>query len=157
MDTKRQLGLRIGKNLKEGLDEKAKRTGVSTSAVLEDYIAKGLARDSGELVEQNSLPAIREAVREEVRKEMAVLYQQLSADLQKSAKRSDDRLAALIVKSARGAGIGWRLAYALLVKVVGIDQANRTYEDAKEKVGKEMTRPDEPNKAQAREEERRAT
>ena len=31
----------------------------SATSILEEYITKGLARDSGELVEQNSLPAVR--------------------------------------------------------------------------------------------------
>ncbi len=144
MSTKKQLGLRIEGHLKDGLDERAQRTGTPATSILEEYIAKGLARDSGELIEQNSLPAIREAVREEVSKAMTELYQQLSADLQKSAKKSDDRLAALIVKTARYSGIGQRMIYALLAKTVNPNFANQAFEDAKEKTGKDLVRPDEP-------------
>ena len=97
---KKQIGLRIEAHLKDGLDDQARRSGKPATSILEEYITKGLARDSGELVEQNSLPvvreAVREAVREEVGKQMHMLSQHLSADLQKSAKRSDDRLTALI-------------------------------------------------------------
>lgn len=144
---KKQLGLRVEDHLKDGLDAQSERTGRSTTAILEEYIAAGLARDSGELVEQHSLPAIRAAVREEVARAMQELYDrlygQLSADLQKSARRSDDRLAALIVKAARYAGIGQRMLYAYLSKTVNPQYAERAYEDAKEKTGKDIARPDE--------------
>jgi len=74
---------------------------------------------------------------------MQELYQQLSVDLAKSARRSDDRLAALIVKAARYSGIAQRMIFALIAKVVNPDFASRAYEDAKEKTGKDIARPDE--------------
>jgi hypothetical protein len=140
---KKQLGLRIDAKLKDALDERAQRTGTPATAILETYIAAGLARDNGELIEQSSLPAIRVAVREEVAKAIADLRQQLSADLAKSARRSDDRLAALIVKSARYAGIAQRMLYALVSKTAGQQFASAAYEDAREKTGKDLARPDE--------------
>jgi len=139
---KKQLGLRIEEHLKDGLDQRAQQTNTPVTKVLENYIEAGLARDSGELIEQNSLPAIRAAVREEVNRAMQELYQQLSADLQKSARRSDDRLAALIVKAARSAGISWRLIYSLAAKLVSQDFASRVLEDAREKAGKEIAKPE---------------
>src|SRR6266516_5504366 len=140
---KKQLGLRIEGHLKDGLDEMSQRTGAPATGILEGYIEKGLARDNGELIEQNSLPEIRKAVREEVAKAMQELYQQISVDLPKSARRSDDRLAALIVKAARSAGIGQRMLYSLLSKSVNPDFAAKSYEDAKEKTGKDIAKPDE--------------
>lgn len=140
---KKQLGLRIEGHLKDGLDERAQRTNTPVTKVLENYIEAGLARDNGELIEQNSLPAIRAAVREEVGKAMQELYQQLSADLQKSARRSDDRLAALIVKASRSAGIAQRMTLSIAGKVLGEDSARRAYEDAREKAGKDIARPDD--------------
>src|SRR5436305_6415941 len=132
---KKQLGLRVDDHLKDGLNDQAQRSSKSATMLLEEYIAAGLARDSGELVEQNSLPAIRAAVREEVGKAMQELYQQLSTDLHQSARSSDNRLAALIVKAARCAGIGQRMMYSLTAKMGGPDFAARAYEDAKEKTG----------------------
>lgn len=148
--TKKQVGLRIEAQLKDGLAERAERTGKPETSILEEYITAGLARDNGELIEQSSLPAIRQAVREEVARAMQDLYQQLSTDLQKSARRSDDRLAALIVKSARYAGIAQRMIYGLIAKTVTPDFAARAYEDAKEKTGKDIARPDETKPDQAR-------
>jgi hypothetical protein len=150
MMAKKQLGLRVEAHLKDGLADQAGRSGKAATTLLEEYIAAGLARDNGELIEQNSLPAIRAAVREEVGKAMQELYQQLSADLQKSARRSDDRLAALIVKAARSAGIGQRMIYALIAKVVNPNYAAQAYEDAKERTGKDIARPDETKSAEQR-------
>jgi hypothetical protein len=146
MMPKKQVGLRIEDHLKDGLQDQAKQSGKPETTLLEEYIAAGLARDHGELIEQNSLPAIREAVRETVREEvkraMAELYQQLSTDLQKSAKRSDDRLAALIVKAARYSGIGQRMLYSFIAKSVSTEFALKMFEAAKEQTGKDIARPD---------------
>lgn len=125
------------------LDDQSKRSGIPATTLLEDYIAKGLARDSGVLIEQNSLPAVRQAVKEEVARAMQELYQQLSVDLQKSARRSDDRLAALIVRAARYSGIAQRMLYALITKLVSPQYAGSSYEDAREKTGVDLSRPDE--------------
>jgi|SRR5579859_7066433 len=140
---KKQLGLRIEARLKDGLDERAERTNTPATSILEGYIEAGLARDNGELIEQSSLPAIRAAVREEVNRAMAELYQQLSADLQKSARRSDDRLSALIVKAARSAGIAQRMTLSIADKVMGRDPALKAYNDAREKAGKDIVKPEE--------------
>lgn len=140
---KKQLGLRVEGRLKDGLDDLAQRTGKSATAILEEYMAAGLARDSGELVEQQSLPEIRKAVREEVHKAIEELRSDLLVDLQKSVKRGDDRLAGLIVKGVRNAGIGQRMVYSLIAKIAGADFAAKVYEDAKEKTGKDIARPDE--------------
>ena len=147
MARKQQLGLRVEESLKAGLQEQARRSGRAETAILEEYILAGLARDTGELIEQNSLPAIRQAIREvaaeEVNKAIAQLYQQLSVDLTKAAQRSDNRLAALIVKAARWAGIGQRLTYALYAKQYGPQSAASAFEDASEKAGKDLARPDQ--------------
>src|SRR5205809_512775 len=82
------------------------------------------------------------SVREKVSKVMQELYQQLSADLQKSARRSDDRLSALIVKAARSAGIAQRMLLSLAGKLVTPDFATRAYEDAREKAGKDIAKPE---------------
>lgn len=140
---KKQLGYRIDGNLKDGIDERARRTGTPATKILEGYILAGLARDNGELIEQNSLPAIRAAVREEVAKSLAELYQQLSADLQQSARKSDDRLAALIVKAARSAGIAQRMLFSLAAKLVNHDFAMKIWESAKEQTGKALVKPEE--------------
>ncbi len=149
--TKERLYFRIPVELRHKLDARLQGNETTITALMERYITEGLARDAGELIEESSLPAVSQAVRIELKRGLEELRASMIADLQKAARRSDDRLAALIVKAARSAGIGWRLAYANLAKVMGTDQASQVYEDAKEKVAKEIARPDESNKA--REEE----
>lgn len=140
---KKQIGLRIEAHLKDGLDDQARRTGIPATTLLENYIAKGLARDSGELVEQNSLPAVQQAVKEEVAKAIQELYHHLSTDLQKSARRSDDRLIALIVKGVRSSSITQRMLFTFIGKIVDSTYAKHTFEEAKELAGKDMARPTE--------------
>src|SRR5690242_7178011 len=126
---KKRLDIRIAEELRDGVDLVAQRNGQNLTTVVERYVRDGLARDNGMLVEESSLPEIRAAVQEEVGKTMAELYQKLSDDLKshlkETARRSDNRLAALIVKAARSAGIGQRMIYALVSKSIGQDFAAR--------------------------------
>jgi len=147
---KKQIGLRVEDHLKDGLQDQAKRSGKPETTLLEEYIAAGLARDNGELIEQNSLPAIRAAIREEVAKAMQELYQQLSTDLQKSARRSDDRLAALILKAARYSGVGQRMLYSFIAKSISTDFALKMFEAAKEQTGRDIAKPDETKRVEGR-------
>jgi hypothetical protein len=140
--SKERFAIRISPDLRRRLDDQAAHNGGIT-ALAERYFAEGLARDSGELVEQNSLPAIREAVRSEVQICMDQLYERLSQDLQQSARKSDDRLAALIVKAARSAGIAQRMLFSLASKLVNNDFAMKIWESAKEQTGKALVKPEE--------------
>jgi len=139
---KKRLDIRIAEELRDGIDLAAAREGHTITTIVEQYIEKGLARDNGELIEESSLPAIRAAVREEVGKAMTELYEKLSTDLQKSVKRSDDRLSALITKAARGGGISWRIVYSLAAKLVNQDFAAKVLDDAREKAGKDIAKPE---------------
>lgn len=143
---KKRLDIRIAEELRDGIDVIIARDQHTLTSVVERYVRDGLARDNGELIEQNSLPEVRKAVREEVGKSIQELYQQLSTDLAKSAKRSDDRLAALAVKAARFAGVAQRMIYSLLAKNVSPEFAARSYEAAKELTGKDIAKPDEATK-----------
>ncbi len=140
---KKQIGLRVEAHLKDGLIDQAERSNRAATALLEEYIAAGLARDNGELIEQNSLPAIREAVRSEFNACMDQLYERLSRDLQHSARKSDDRLAALIVKAARSAGVAQRMVFSLASKLVNYEFATKIWESAKEQTGKALVKPEE--------------
>lgn len=146
---KKQVGHRVEANLKDGLSEQAKRSNKPEAGLLEEYIAAGLARDSGELIEQSSLPAIREAVRSEFNVGLDQLYERLSRDLQQSARKSDDRLAALIVKAARSAGIAQRMLFSLTSKLVSNEFAMKIWETAREQTGKAIAKPEEKTEGSA--------
>ncbi len=140
---KGRLDVRIHVELRHQLEAKVQQNETSLTKLTERYLIEGLARDNSELIEQSSLPAIRAAVREEVSKTMTELYQQLSTDLQKSARKSDDRLAALIVKAARSAGIAQRMLFSLASKLVNYDFAMKVWDAAKEQTGKALAKPEE--------------
>jgi len=140
---KKRLDIRIESDLRDGLDHRVLQTGRQLTAIVEQYIKDGLARDAGQLVEIQSLPEIRATVREETSRAIGQLYQQLSTDLAKSAKKSDDRLAKLSANSVRNGGIAWRMLYALIHKLVSAEYAKTVYDDAKEKAGKALRNEDE--------------
>src|ERR1043166_7394175 len=63
---KKRLDIRIEEDLRDGVERLSQQNGQTLTAVVERYVRDGLARDNGELVEQQSLPEIRKGVREEV-------------------------------------------------------------------------------------------
>jgi hypothetical protein len=138
---KQRLEIRIDEDMRAGLEIEAQRTGKPLTAVVEAFIEQGLARSQGKLIEVESLPLMREAVREETGKVMAQLYEKLRTDLAAHSKRADDRLAALIMKAVRFAGLGQRMLYMFIVKQTGQRDADRIYETAKEQTGKDLARP----------------
>jgi hypothetical protein len=146
---KERFDIRISPDLRRKLDVQAERSGGIT-ALAERYFTEGLARDSGELVEQSSLPAIREAVRSEFNACMDQLYERLRADLQQATRKSDDRLAAIGVKGARSAGIAQRMLFSLAAKLVSYDFAMKTWESAKEQTGKALVKPEEKAEGEPR-------
>jgi hypothetical protein len=137
-DMKKRLDVRIEEELRDGLDQRAEQSSQQLTAIVERYITEGLARDAGKLVEIQSLPEIRAAVRDETTRAIGQLYQQLVADLAKANKRDTERLAKMGSNTWRDAGIAWRLLYALLSHMVGGDKARDWYEDAKAKAGKAL-------------------
>lgn len=133
---KKQLHVRIAEHLRAGLDLRVEQSGKPLTVIVERYLAEGLARDAGQLVEIQSLPEIRNAVRDETFKAMSQAYQQLSTDLAQASKRETERLAKLSANSWRDSGIAWRLTYGLVSHIAGNVKAREWYEDAKAKAGK---------------------
>src|SRR5436305_14644023 len=140
---KGRLDVRVSAELRHQLEAKVRQNETSLTKLAERYLVEGLARDNGELIEQSSLPAVRETVRSEFNACMDQLYERLSSDLQQSARKSDDRLAALIVKAARSAGIAQRMLFSLASKLVSYEFAMKIWESAKEQTGKALVKPDE--------------
>jgi hypothetical protein len=137
---KQRLEIRIDPNTRAGLDIEARRSGKALTTLVEEYIQQGLARSQGKVIEVESMPEIRAAVREETGKVMAQLYEKLSTDLAAQSRRADDRLAALIVKAVRFAGLGQRMLYMFIRQQTSERDANRIYETAKEQTGKDLAR-----------------
>lgn len=142
-----QLNVWISAVAKQYLDERFEREGRHLYEQIEDYIRKDMAAHRGEVVEQQSLPVISELVETALRKYAAQLRIDLRNDMQIEiveqfktiSRNSDNRLAGLIVRAVRDAGIIRRMLYALVAKTHGADFASEAYENAREKAGQELS------------------
>jgi hypothetical protein len=142
----KQLNVWIDSDLKNALAERAKREKTSVTDLTEDILRQDMARQNGEVIEQQSLPIIREIVAMEVRKGLAQLLSDLHdemhgalmAEIKTASDHSDDRLTKLIVRAVRDAGICRRLVIAHLSKAYGPDFARSAYGSAQEDAGKEL-------------------
>jgi len=141
-----QLDTWISKEAKEYLDERYEREGVHLYEQIESYIRRDMAVQRGEIMEQQSLPVISEIVDTTLRKYTAQLRADLREDMQLDIleamktmmRNSDNRLASLIVRAVRDAGIVRRLLYALVAKSFGPEFARDAYENAQVKAGQEL-------------------
>jgi len=142
-----QLNVWISEEAKGYLDERYQQEGRHFNEQIEEYIQHAMAVHRGELVEEQSLPVIREVVDSTLRKYTAQLRTDLREDLRLEileevktiTRNSDNRLAALIVRAVRDAGIVRRVLYALVAKTFGSAFAQEAYENAREKAGQELT------------------
>ena len=142
-----QLNVWISVEAKQHLDERFKHEGRHLNELMEDYILQDLAVHHGEIVEHQSLPVISELIETKLRKATAQLRADLREDMQLEiiepiktiTRNSDNRLASLIVRAVRDAGIIRRLLYALVAKTHGAAFATEAYESAREKAGQELS------------------
>ena len=92
------------------------RTGKAMNVISDELISIGIAVKRGEVIEQQSLPVIREIVTSELRKGFATQHETIREDMQLEftneikaiTRASNNRLAALIVLALRDANIGRR-------------------------------------------------
>src|SRR6266566_5928 len=141
-----QLNVWISVEAKQYLDERCKQEGCHLNEQIENYIRQNMAIHHGEIIEQQSLPVISEIVDTTLRKYTAQLRADLRDDMRLDilepmktvSRNSDDRLASLIVRAVRDAGIIRRLLYALVAKTFGLELARGAYENAKARSGQEL-------------------
>lgn len=141
---KERIHLYLTQETLRALQEIARQPG-EISAAAEELLQAGLSLKKGEMVEQQSLPIIRDIVQSELRKTAAQLCNDLREDMRLDLLAeikalgccSDDRLAALIVKAIRDAGLG-HMIHALLAKTAGPNFTQEVFQDAVEKVGKDL-------------------
>jgi hypothetical protein len=141
-----QLNVWIDGDLKVALAERAKREGKTLTDLVEGILQQDVARERGEIIEQQALPVIRDIVQSELRKMGSQLRTDLREDMQLEivesiktmTRTSDNRLAALIVRTVRDGHIIRRLLFALTAKLVSAAFAQEAYENAKEKAGQEL-------------------
>ena len=144
---KQQLNVSIDEDLKHALDKKSKREGRTITAIVEEWIQQDTAREQGKLLERQSLPLVRETIREEVRKSNAELYTRLHDamileirdTLKENIAQSTTRLARLITRTVRDSGIIRRLVYTFLSKTHGKVFAAKGYERAEQQTMQELS------------------
>ena len=144
--TEKRLDVWIPEELKTYLYERAERENKGMNLVIADFIREAQAREQGAIIEQQSLPIIREIVRSELRLQLAELRSNLRDDmlfecthrLKEVIQKNTNRLAALIMRPARDSAVVRRMVFTVLAKAYGRDFAQEIFEDAKEKVGQEL-------------------
>jgi hypothetical protein len=145
---KKRLYVDIDARLRDEIEETAKLHHQSLTAYVEEALREKQARESGETVERQTLPLIREIVQTELRKTAAQLRTDVREDVQHDVlnemkvlgRRSDDRIIALVLKAVRCAGIGHWLLYRWIAHREGGDAAMKWFEQARDQTGKDLAR-----------------
>jgi hypothetical protein len=143
---RKRLDVLVDADHYEYVKDQSEQTGIPMNVIADELLSIGIAVKRGEVIEQQSLPVIREIVSTELRKQLAQHRSNLREDitlevvneLKEVAHKGDNRLAAIMMRIARDGAIIRRLVYTLLAKAHGPDFAWNVYEDAKEKAGKEL-------------------
>jgi hypothetical protein len=144
---RKRLDVQIEVSKYDYIKDASEQTGQPMNNIADELIAIGIAVKNGEVIEQQSLPVIREIIDSSLRKHLAAQRNDLREDMSleftnefKAIQRqSDNRLAALIVRTLRDANIARRLMYTLLAKAYGATFAIQAYEDASEKAGRDIS------------------
>jgi hypothetical protein len=151
-----QLNVWIDKKYKDQLEQWKQQTNKpGMNIIIEELIEAEMARQSGKVIEQESLPVIREIVRSEIQEATAQLRRELRLDreieqtaLRDHLRKGFDRLAALTIHSIRNSGIGLRLTYTALAKASTPEFAKKAHNDAREKEHLLLTRKDKPTSSE---------
>jgi hypothetical protein len=151
MSEKQRFNLYFSSDIATAIRELAGNTR-QQSRVVEELIRLGLSLKNGEVVAQRSLPVIHEIIDTALRNTQEQLRVDLREDMQRQSqeskadiiaemkareRRSDDRLASLIIRAIREGGISRRMLFTYLAKE-DAQFAMEVYDDAKAKVGKDI-------------------
>ncbi|SRR5579884_866315 len=135
---RKRLDVLIDEDTYNYIKNESDRTNIPMNVIADDLLSTGLAVKRGEVIEQQSLPVIREIIQSELRKQLSQqridLREDMSLEFTNEFKplirASDNRIAALLVKVFRHTNIAQRLVYTLLAKTTNPEYALKTYEDA---------------------------
>lgn len=150
MRHKKQLNLRLDPSTCDLIAELSR--GKHINAFVEELVQQEAARRKGELLDTKTLPVMREMIqqeflhvvselhldlREEINRQNQESKADIIAEMKARERRSDDRLASLIIRAIREGGISRRMLFTYLAKD-DAQFAMDVYEDAKAKVGKDI-------------------
>ncbi len=144
---KKRLDVHVGAERYDYVRDLSDTSGVPMNVIADELLSIGIAVKRGEVIEQQSLPIIREIVNTELRKQFAQQREAIREDMSLEftnefkviTRQSDNRLAAIMMRIARDSNIARRLIYTVLARSYGPDFALRAYDDAREKAGKELS------------------
>jgi hypothetical protein len=145
---KDRLNIYVNPTLSATIRELAGNEEQRISKVAEELLEIGLSVKRGEMIEQQSLPVIREIVQSELRKATAQLRMDVREDMSLEftneikalTRASDNRLAALLVRIGRDVGTAYRLAFTLLAETKNPSFAKATLDYARAQAGAELSR-----------------
>lgn len=143
----KQLNVWIDSELRDALTERAQRDHTTLRKVVENILRMDVAHERSEIIQQQAFPLLRELMQIEIRKGFAQLRTDVREDMHTEiinevrglVQVSESHLARLIVRVAGDTGVIRRFLYALAARVVDVVFARDAYENAKEKVAKELT------------------
>jgi gamma-glutamylcysteine synthetase len=145
-EQRKRLDMTIRADLRDFVEEESSRTGKPMNYIVDELLEFAIAHRRGEIIEQQSLPVIRDIVESALRRTKAELRAELREDmrleileaLKEIIRKSTDRVIALVLRTVRDAAIIRRLVYTIIAKAYSPEFAQHVYEDAREKAGKEL-------------------
>jgi hypothetical protein len=145
-EQRKRLDMTIRADLRDFVEGEATRTGQPIDYVVDELLEFAITHRRSELIEQQSLPVIRDIVESALRRTKAELRAELREDmrleileaLKVAIRKSTDGVIALVLRAMRDAAIIRRLVYTIIAKAYTPDFARQIYEDAREKASKEL-------------------
>ena len=156
-----QLNVWIKKPYRDQLEQwKQDENKPGMNSIVQELIEAEIARRSGKVVEQQSLPVIQEIVRSEVREATAQLRRELRLDRQHEAQEARDfllkqvnRMVGLLVMAIRHSSMGFHFLFEHLAQAYGRPFALKTYDEARDKTEQELFPRKHPDLAKAEREQ----
>lgn len=145
-EARKRLDMTIRADLHDFVRDTSAHTGRPMNFVVDELLEIAIAHKRGEIVEQQSLPVIRDIVETSLRRHRAELRAELREDmrievtdtLKEAIRKATDRVIALMIRAVRDAAIIRRLVYVIISKAYTPEFAQKAYENARENAGKEL-------------------
>lgn len=146
-EQRKRLDMTIRSDLRDFVEEESLRTRKPMNFIVDELLEIAVAQRRGEVIEQQSLPVIRDIVESALRRTKAELRAELREDirleiineLREIVRKATDRVVALVIRTVRDAATIRRLVYTIMAKAYTPEFAKKAYEDAREKAGQELS------------------
>jgi hypothetical protein len=134
-EPRKRLDMTIRADLRDFIEGESMRTGRPMNAIVDELLEFSVAHRRGEIIEQQSLPVIRDIVESALRRTKAELRAELREDLRLEVvdvlreviRKATDRVVALVLRAVRDAAIIRRLVYTIIAKAYTPEFAQQAY------------------------------